>query len=198
MNDTIKTISEHLSRIFRHMLPGIMVVAATHLARPSLFTKLDLSQGWHVAVLASTTLAVGNIAYVLHRYTIHQLIDFCLFLWRRWVSKTEDQKKYRDFLFKVIVASFNAKTLRPDIWEHLHLRSSQLIFMFIFSEVMFGLTLWAEPNTIFISYACAIQIGSIAIFLATLIQYALGDFLDRSNGLKYGKEMPPKQPVVSA
>jgi hypothetical protein len=53
-------ISEHLGAIFRHMLPGVIVLGSTAIAYPKTFGRLDLTSWPQLFVLGVATLAVGN------------------------------------------------------------------------------------------------------------------------------------------
>src|SRR5256885_4289739 len=73
-NDIVKQITEGLSGIFRHMLPGLAILGVAAVSHPSWFPPWStLNEGWHIAILGTIALTVGNVWYVAHRYTVHQL-----------------------------------------------------------------------------------------------------------------------------
>jgi hypothetical protein len=72
----VKQIKQELESIFRHMLPGIAILIAASLAHPHWLDSYDFGNVWHLAVLAAIAVAAGNIWYVFHRFSVHQLIDY--------------------------------------------------------------------------------------------------------------------------
>jgi hypothetical protein len=75
MEDVIKQVSDALGRIFRYILPGACILIAARLSHPSWFASVDYSQSWQLLLLTVIALCAGNVWYVFHRYTLHQLLD---------------------------------------------------------------------------------------------------------------------------
>ena len=73
-------IAHHLGEIFRHMLPGILMVAGARIAYPDWFDWVDLKSWQHLFVLGAISIAVGNTWFSLNRYGLHQLVDYFLYL----------------------------------------------------------------------------------------------------------------------
>jgi len=173
MAETIKEIAEQLSSIFRHVLPGLLVAGGARVAHPNWFVSLDLSQAWHIAVLSAIALAAGNIWYVFHRYTIHQLIDWIIY-WKQHKKPGE----YLVWLSDLIDRSVRADTTAPELRKFLHLRSSQVILMFIVSEILFVFALWHEGGSFFARCYCAVLLTSIVMFALATVQYYISHELD--------------------
>ena len=172
MAETIKEITEQLSNIFRHLLPGLVVIGAARLAHPHWFSAVCISNKWHVAVLVAIGVTVGNVWYVTHRYAIHQLIDYCHYAWsyRRLGG-------YYEWLSELMDGSFRFADQTPKFREHLRFRSSQVILLFIISEVMLVFACWNDPCSFFACHSLAFLIasGAMALFAwwAFCISWAL-------------------------
>ncbi len=61
------------------------MLGQAYIALPSLFIHFDLDSWRHLVVLATIALVVGNAWYVLHRYTIHNLIDYFAYCKTHWL-----------------------------------------------------------------------------------------------------------------
>lgn len=83
MPDVIKAVEENLGRVFRHILPGILIIGAGHASHPSWLRSVNFDSPWHLLTLGLLALAVGNTWYAVHRYGIEQFIDMVLTGFRR-------------------------------------------------------------------------------------------------------------------
>src|ERR1035438_1614113 len=135
-DSVIKQIGDEVGRIFRHMLPGILVVGAAKAAHPSWFEGLHLDEPWQLAVLAAIAVLAGNTWYVLHRFIVHQLIDliFC-----------PKRKSYANWLAQHVDKSLRFPNYAADLSEFVRTRSAQVIYLFIVAEVGFVFTWHAAP-----------------------------------------------------
>jgi len=175
MAETIKEIASQLSRIFRHMLPGLVVIGAARVGHPKWFPAAPPTQATEIVVLAAIAMAVGNVWYIFHRYTIHQFIDWILYM-----RRTRRGTGYLNWLSGFIDDSFRATKNAPEVTEHLHFRSAQIILMFIVSEVIFVFLVWHEPNTVFANHQTLLWMVDSVGFIAASVQYCIGDSLHRA------------------
>jgi hypothetical protein len=173
MAETIKDIADQLSRIFRHMLPGLVVVGGAAAAHPSWFGRMQLSNPWHIATLGAITVAAGNVWYVFHRYTIYQLIDWFLYMIRE-----RRLRGYLDWLSNFLDNSFSFAASKPKIHEHLHFRSSQIILMFIVGEVMVLFSIRPECHSFFADNKPWPCLVGVAMFIPSIWQYVISNTLD--------------------
>ncbi len=181
-SQTIRAIGDQLSRVFRHLLPGIVIVGGAAAAHPSWFLKIDPSEPWHLLVLSAITVGVGNCWYVLHRYSLHQLLDFVLYSVR-----SDKRLGYIEWLADFLHKSFLFKAKEPEFWKHIHFRSSQVILMFIIAEVMLVFALSNEPGSFLAQNVCgALTMGSV-VFVAACFQYWISNTLDTKAVEAYGK-----------
>lgn len=195
MDNTIKEIGDQLSRIFRHMLPGLAVIGAAYISHPEWFRGVDATEGWHVALLAAAAFALGNIWYVLHRYTVHQSIDFSLFFMRRICCGKHKKVGYLNWLADYVYRSFEFQGRIPSLRDHLHFRSAQVILMFIVSEIILLFAFWNDKGSSFFAQNEAVLkwLGG-GIFAFAVVQYVIGEKLDRT---ATERQCPHEQPAAS-
>jgi hypothetical protein len=165
----VKHIGDEVGRIFRHMLPGILVVGAAKVSHPSWFYGLSLDEPWHLAVLAAIAVLAGNAWYVLHRFTVHQAID--------WIF-CRDKMSYAIWLAKHVDKSLRFPVDAADLSEFVRTRSAQIIFLFIMSEVGFAFTFGAANCTFFARHAWPIRIVAFLVFGVAIVQFYLGYTVD--------------------
>ncbi len=173
MSDTIKEISNQLSKIFRYLFSGTIVIGFSYLAHPSWFYQINFNNSLHISLLGIITILTGNIWYVIHRYTLHQLIDILLY-----IKRNKTFKGYAKWLTKFLVASFKYSNKNPKLSEHLHLRSSQIIWLFIVSQSLFLFSFWYDSETFFSKHCYVTLWMSIFLFFISILQYILSNELD--------------------
>jgi hypothetical protein len=129
-------ISEHLGAIFRHMLPGVIVLGGAAAASPTMFRRLDLASWQHLSVLVVVTLTVGNAWFALNRYGVHQVVDYLLYLIRsdgpargtkRWNYLT-DLGKYTSKSLHTTGDSVRAR-------QHVAFRASTVLLLLTLGEL---------------------------------------------------------------
>ncbi len=129
-------LTQHLGGIFRHMLPGILVVGAGRLAYPEWFVKADFGSWQHLIVLAAVTLAVGNAWFALNRYGFHQLIDWAL--WRGGYespAKRPTSKSYVDDLGQYAAKSLHVPDSSARAQQHVAFRASIVLLVLTLAEL---------------------------------------------------------------
>ena len=87
----IKQVGDELGRIFRHMMPGVSALLAARLSHPTWFQSIDYGNNWHLLVLAVIATLAGNTLYVFHRYSLHQLLDWLLYM--NLVDKKRERRR---------------------------------------------------------------------------------------------------------
>jgi hypothetical protein len=186
-NNYVKQIADELSRIFRHMFPGLAILGVAIISHPGWFPSWStLNDGWHIAILGAIALTVGNAWYVVHRYTLHQFIDYCLY-----VVKEPDFKftGYLAWLGGHIDRSFHVGGGRKRLSEHVHFRSAQIIFLFIIAEAIVVFSIKADPCTFIGRYRCLSRGAGIAMFLFACIQYYISYSIDVYVSTRYGGDV---------
>jgi hypothetical protein len=151
--DLVKQISDQLGRIFRHMLPGLSIICLARASHPSWFEDKLTASPWDLAVFATIAVLAGNTWYVFHRYSVHQMIDWLIYCWKR-----KSIRGYTSWLANHIYKSFQLKKKNQELHEHISFRSAQIIFIFITSEVAL-LFSWHAQNGTFLPEACSNNCG---------------------------------------
>lgn len=183
--DIITQITGELSKIFRHLLPGLAILGIAGISHPSWFEEWSTHvDGWHVAIVGAIALTVGNAWYVFHRYVFHQVIDYFVSLPQRRGEKFDG---YRSWLADHIDKSFQAAESRRQLGNHVHFRSAQIIFLFIIAEAIIVFSIWPQAGT-FLDRCRGWTVGAgIALFLwCALIQYHIGHHIDVFVAESYG------------
>ncbi len=75
MADISKELLKNISRVFRYVLPGVLVVAAAHESHPSWFCWLELDKVSHLAAIMVVAIVAGNTWFAFHRFGIQQIVD---------------------------------------------------------------------------------------------------------------------------
>jgi hypothetical protein len=160
-------IGKELERIFRYLLPGIIVVGFARLSHPSWFFWVHPDNAQHLILLAAISLCLGSSWYVAHRYSLHQLLD-----WLFYISREGGKfGGYADWLAKHVAASLRSKGKDAELRHNSGLRSAQIIYMFVTTEagLLFSLT-YPDPSSFFGRHRCCIAISASAIFIVALVQ----------------------------
>lgn len=163
-------ISTQLGKIFRHMLPGLAVLCAAGASHPSWFRCRFSAAPWNLAVFATIALLAGNIWYVFHRYSIHQLID--------WWMHRKTEGGYVAWLAGHIYRSHRFGKDDKRVHEHIALRSAQVIFIFVVSEIALAFSYNPEYGTFFEKYPWQIIGGALFGLTVGLVQYVISNKVD--------------------
>jgi len=145
-------VTRHLSGIFRHMLPGVLLLGGVALAYPEWFGNVDLKSWAHLAVLAVISIAAGNTWYALNRYGFHQVLDYIL--WRarsHGPSRTSASRSYVDDLGRYARKSLHTPT-RDEYArarEHVAFRASTVLLILTVGELSVLFAFLHSPNSVF-------------------------------------------------
>ena len=169
-DDLVKQITDGLSAIFRHMFPGLAIMGVAAISQGHWFPAWStLSDGWHIAVLGAIALTVGNLWYAAHRYTLHQLIDYCYYV--REPGHDARFLSYRNWLRKHIDDSFHVVGEDARLQRHVHFRSAQIILLFIIAEAVLVFSIKPDPHSIVFTYRWWFIGGAILmLFVWTFFQ----------------------------
>ena len=140
----VSDVARHLASIFRHLLPGVLVLGAARLSYPHWFTSFKGDNTYHAVMLGVVTLAVGNVWFALNRYAVHQILDLAFYLMKMPGPVPRDPKK-DDYVNDL--ALFTRDSLAPDnpyqhIQEHVKFRASTVLLIFTVAELLFLITQW--------------------------------------------------------
>jgi len=179
-SDLLKSVPNEFSRVFRHILPGFIILGFMYCSHPSWFVSVDISKWTYLVVLLVAALIIGNIWYVIHRYTLHNFLD--------WIMYCIIHKKitgYINWVSSHIIKSFSIPNEKQQLQKHIHFRSAQIIFVFIIAETLIIFGKWYEPNSLFQNYGQKIFYAGCLLFVVAIIQFTISYFLDIATVDKY-------------
>jgi len=107
ISEAVKAITDEISIIFRHIVPGVIVLGFAYWSYPKWFVNLCFNNTMHIIVLAVAAIATGNFWYVFHRYSLHNLLDWFCWLARTGKYKTSSWGGYLTWLFQHIEDSYS-------------------------------------------------------------------------------------------
>ena len=123
--------------------------------------------------LGALSIIAGNVWYVFHRFTIHNLIDYVYYRCAKgmWTG-------YLQWLSQHIRDSFNLPMNQRELRNFIHFRSSQVILLLMIAEALFVFSFFHEDESILFCYELTIRIISAVVFFISLIQFWIGFNLD--------------------
>ena len=204
MREELQLVVENTGKVFRHVLPGVVILVGARAGHPGWFYWANLGNVSHLAALAALAIVVGNTWYVFHRYLVHQLVDMVFYAWghRGPGARSPGLRaclRYWDDLPRFVVKAFKSEA-GIDLRKHVELRASSMHLMFMASEVCFLFSFLPEPLSPVGKHYLAVRIFGAVGFILTLWQNALTRRIDwyRVEGLPYDKSAPAgeSRPVV--
>jgi hypothetical protein len=131
-------VTRDLVAIFRHMLPGVLVLGGGALAYPEWFENVDLKSWAHLVAVAVVSAAAGNTWFALNRSGLHQIVDYVL--WRagsNGPARTATSASYVDDLGRYARKSLH--TASQDEYararEHVAFRASAVLLILTVGEL---------------------------------------------------------------
>lgn len=178
LTEIVGSIGKAFGAIFRHLLPGVLVLSAAAAARPSWFMRIDISKSEWLVVLGVLAVVIGNVWFVLHRYCVQQLVDLAFWSFKFQGSPKRGETEYHSGV-AAHVWNFFSTDVPEDIREHLRFRASSVVLMYITSEVALLAVFLAEEDSIIAPRRCALVIAGVLILLAAIWQNYLVRRLER-------------------
>ena len=175
----VQNISNNLGTVFRHLLPGILIIGAASVAHPSWFFGIDLSSWQHIFVIAVVALALGNIWFAINRYGVHQLADYLMYLcgWKG-PARAESWSQFHEDLGKYVADSLCTPTIPSNARQHVSFRASSVLLLYIVAEIGLLARVSHEANTLFERHPRVTLWGSVLILLVAVWQDAITRRID--------------------
>ena len=184
MNDQTKSggvlgeIRENLAGVFRHVLPGVIVVGAAHAAHPRWFQGFDAASWQHLTIAAVITLAAGNAWFVVNRYTVHQLVDYFAYLVGSSPTAAKRRWHYLETVAAHVKTSVMTEKMPDRARTHVAFRASSVLLLYTLAEVGLLFGFYAESETFFARNARPIQVVSALMFAMAVWQNAITRRID--------------------
>jgi hypothetical protein len=155
-------ITQHLGGIFRHMLPGILVVAGAKLAYPDWSLGLNLNSWQHLFVLAAISLAIGNTWFALNRYGPHQFLDYVLYLCKnKGPARSNTIWSYLDDLGRYTYKSLHTPDTSAHARQHVAFRASAELLALTVGELLLAFQYFHAKNSLFVGHECQMFVGGV-------------------------------------
>jgi hypothetical protein len=183
----VTEIAQHLGSIYRHMLPGALVIGGARLAHPEWFCWVKLDSWQHLLLLAIISVVVGNTWFALNRYALHQLVDYVLYRRR---SKGPAPEKGAAFNYLKDLGEYAYKSLHiPETSDrarqHVEFRASTVLLLLTLGEVLLafgglhaGCGILSSCGLWGIRYGTWMMIGSLLPFAVGLWQMIITRRID--------------------
>ena len=178
--DIIAAARESVSTVFRHILPGIIIIMVGGVSKPSLLpTGFNMNNTASLVIVGVIALAIGNVWYVFHRYFALQILDFVAYD-RRWKGQPSRaaEVQYRVDTAKHVSRFFRALPKNSAMARHIRDRFSSLNLMYIVSEALIIFTFLSDDTSSFRQYSyLTYGIGVVGLVAATC-QYSIVRTID--------------------
>lgn len=180
----LREISDQLGSVFRHMLPGVVVVGAAHLAYPTAIPWPNIDTPEHLVVLGVLMIVVGNAWFVFNRYGLFQLIDLIQYhLGYAGPAKAHPAApgacSYVESLGQFVRASLEIpKDLKP-LREHVRFRASSVLLMYTVAEATILFSFLNEgPGNFFHTHRFASLIAGLIFLCLAVWQHIITRRID--------------------
>jgi hypothetical protein len=153
-------VAQHLGAIFRHMLPGILVLAGASVAYPDWFRGLNLDSWRHLVVLASISIAVGNTWFALNRYGLDQLVDYFLYLFKSdGPARGIDKFSYLNDLGQYTYRSLHSADSSFRARQHVAFRASTVLLAWTLGELLVVFAFCHASDSLFVGHKFWMVVG---------------------------------------
>jgi hypothetical protein len=179
VTDTIAIVRESISTVFRHILPGILILMVAQLSVPSRFPRLVTDDTASIIILGAIALAIGNVWYVFHRYFVFQMIDcFAYTLRLEGRPSRVGRFNYRLDTAKHVRSFFQGFDKNRAMARHIRDRFSSLNLMYIVSEALIAFAYVAEGDTFLGGHSGEAAVMGILGLAAATGQYLMVRTID--------------------
>lgn len=168
----------HLAALFRHMLPGVILMGGAYIAYPDWFKGFDLQSTGHLIVLSVITIAVGNTWFALNRYGLHQLVDLILYSMKSNGPARRNRFRYLDDLGRYTYKSLHSSDASVRAQEHVKFRASTVLLIFTLGEAAMLFAPFHSSTSIIEGHNCWIFFGGAVIFAIGVCQMVITRRID--------------------
>ena len=174
----VSEIRENLAGVFRHILPGVIVMGAAFAAHPSWFVVCDAWSWQHLTVMAVVALAAGNAWFALNRYGVQQVVDYVAYLFHSPPTATPQFGNYLTTVADHVTKSVTATRTPDRARTHVAFRASSVFLLYTVAEVGLLFSVKPEADTVFARNACPIRLVSGVVLAMALWQSVITRRID--------------------
>src|SRR3990172_11121592 len=143
----IAQLSENLGGVFRHLLPGVLIVGAAALTHPSWFHGVDFTTWPSLVVVAVISIAAGNAWFSVNRYAIHQTVDYICYRARSEGPAMRSHARYPDDLALYVREALMDPDVPLRARQHVAFRASSVLLIYTIAELLLIAGIWSEPSS---------------------------------------------------
>ncbi|MBN8570669.1 MAG: hypothetical protein J0M18_13670 [Ignavibacteria bacterium] len=185
-NDTsvVKIVTDSLSNIFRHIIPGIIIITLAHFCMPELFLGLEFKETGNFVILGAVAIAIGNFWYAFHRYTFHQLCDFIFYVLvirKRFKKEYPKKSDYYNWISRHSIESFDIRKTDRELIGMVHIRSAHHILLFISCEALIFFSYFMSNTSKLIQYKWYLfGVGIVGFLLSCSLWYSVPWYMEQN------------------
>ena|ERR1044072_2177350 len=169
----ITDVSAELGNIFRHLFPGILLMAGARISFPDWFVAIANPSWPQVFLLGAVALAIGNALFALNRYLVHPIVDYTFWLLCHRGPARSGKSPYETAVADHTRAAYGEGVKQAAIREHVRFRASAVFLLWTIAEVL-GLVGGFHSSTSVAARAGPLLfIGSAVVFVAGLFQISV-------------------------
>jgi hypothetical protein len=177
--EIVASVRESLSTVFRHILPGVLIIAVSTLSIPYWLKYIDVTNTIAVIVLAVIAMVIGNVWYVFHRYFILQSVDYLFYIaGAKGQPSRRGKSDYRGDLARHVSKFFDTLPEQSAMGRHIRDRFSSFNFMYIVSEAFIIFALIADDFSFLSEHKIMAVLGGFLGFIAATWQYSIVRLID--------------------
>jgi hypothetical protein len=174
----IAQVSENLGGVFRHLLPGALIVGAAAITHPSWFLTVDLASWPSLLVVAVISIAVGNAWFSINRYAVHQTVDYVCYRAGSEGPAMRTHTRYADDLALYVREALVETDVPLRARQHLAFRASSVLLIYTIAELLLIAAIWSEPRSVTYGHSIALAISSGVAFFFGIWQNVLTRRID--------------------
>jgi hypothetical protein len=165
----ITEVTENLGALFRHLLPGVLIIGVARVTHPFWFRAFQSASWPYLASMAVLAFAVGNAWFSINRYALHQFVDYVCWLLRYQGPAKSDRGCYLDHLAKYVRETVVETDVPERARQHVAFRASSVLLLYTLAELSLVSAVWSDP--------CAITAGTIPhrlLFVCSAFLFVVG------------------------
>lgn len=164
----ITDLVSNLEAVFRHVFPGVLVLAAAYSSHPSWFHDVDLKSWPTVVIGAVFAFTAGSAWFAVNRFTVHQLVDYiCYVCELQGPARTAKPFNYLNDLAEYVREALVDAEIPVRGRQHIAFRASSVLLLYTIAELSLLCGIRSEPNALAAQHsAFLISLGTLVFLLA--------------------------------
>ncbi len=174
----IGQVSENLGEVFRHLLPGILIICAAAMTHPSWFAYVNFNNWPSLVMVAAISIAVGNAWFSVNRYAIQQAFDYICYLVKLEGPAKRAHANYSDDLAIYVREALIEIDVPARARWHVAFRASSVLLIYTIAELFLFAAISSEPQTPTYGHSIALFMSAAVAFFFAIWQNVLSRRID--------------------